>query len=163
MKTQKQLPNEFTFVCDKNSREQLEKLGVDFNNYTILCYKHYYTVVNKYVINYSRDKPNNYKPINLSDYIDQEQPEPKWQYRTRGGFKILDIKETINEHWVVSVNPYGDIELYLCLPSGINTGGNPYYDLLPIENTLLATLEKELEELRVKEKELLEKIEELKK
>lgn len=166
MKTQKQLPNEFTFICDEHSKEQLEKLGVENPHRYVIAdkqiYKHKFSVKNNIII-YFGDNEFNYPLINLADYIEQEQPEQKWQPLTRGGFdyriyeefkgKIYgrvktDVGNWLSIHWYYKGN-YSYIE-------------NHNWDLLPY-NPLLTTLKKELEEVRSKEKEILEKIEELKK
>ena len=87
MKAQKQLPKEFTFICDEHSKEQLEKLGVKLNGYKITeeDYSDYYIVIDKKIISmaYSYELINeDSKLINLSDYIEQQQPEPK-QLKTK--------------------------------------------------------------------------------
>lgn len=74
MKTQKELPKEFTFICDKNSKEQLKKLGVDLYGYGINCTGFNYLVYNNKVEDCSKYKFNNQPIISLSDYIEQEQP-----------------------------------------------------------------------------------------
>lgn len=211
MKTQKkQLPNEFTFVCDEHSKSQLEKLGVELDSWSVLIFGYIYLVKNNKVIDYNYGGFNikykyaeNLTTINLADYIEQEQPEligtipasksvitsvlsgfngsmeiktdgnripigQKWQEKTRDGrIEIKEIKQIGNKLAVFGINPNIEIpensEFYfICNSDGTNRGGNTYWDLLPY-NPLLTTLEKELEELRSKEKEILEKIEELKK
>lgn len=163
MKTQKQLPNEFTFICDEHSREQLKKLGVDIGEYEMYnIYQYYYVKSNK-VIFCDGGKYTKYPLINLFDYIEQEQPEQKWQEKTRGGYEYHIYEKfegfifgrlKINDgdwkplHWHDKGN-YSFIEKH-------------NWDLIPY-NPLLTTLEKELEEVRSKEKEILEKIEGLKK
>lgn len=111
----KKLPNEFTFICDENSREQLEKLGVDLNDFEISSISQTYLVKNNVVVTndyggWSKKfkYAENLTPINLTDYIEQEQPEPKWQDRTRGGYEYHIYEEfegkifgriKINEEW----------------------------------------------------------------
>lgn len=203
MKTQKQLPKEFTFVSDENSREQLEKLGVRRNGYNIDNIGFYYLIESNKVVDTSRYQFPNVELIDLSDYIDQEEPKPtkwrfktrqefddtcekdsdgdykcgktrfvkgmfylfgekyygspdslidvdswtitpemlmpleeeptqskqKWQSKTRYGYDILALQETIDGYWVAKTQ----YSVYLCLPSGINTGGNSNFDLIPID------------------------------
>lgn len=194
MKTQKQLPNDFTFICDIKSRSQLDKLKIDTNGYEINLLNRKYAVSGGKV--YCPADNSMLPLINLSDYIDQEQPEligtipasksvitsvlsgfngsmefktdgnripigPKWQDKTRGGMEFLIFeyfnnsifgrikadKEWIGLHWRSDGKYYET--------------ANDVWDLLPY-NSELTTLEKELEEVRLKEKELLEKIEQLK-
>lgn len=111
MKT-KELPKEFTFICDEHSREQLEKLGIDYNKHYQLKeedYGDWYEVENKKIIceGYMFDKYD-YPLINLSDYIDQPN-EQKWQDKTRGGYEYHIYEEfegeifgriKINNKWV---------------------------------------------------------------
>lgn len=89
--------------------------------------------------------------------------EPKWQEKTRGGFNSVIFKEFNNQLFggvEYSGKWYGatwDLDgNFNCLKL------NDFWDLLPINNEL-TTLEKELEEVRSKEKQILEKIEVLKK
>lgn len=159
----KKLPNEFTFICDEHSREQLEQLGVEFEGFDISDVGFYYLVENSKVQQNNLDQIAGCPLIYLSDYIDQEQPEPKWQPLTRGGFNCVVFEEFNNQLFGgVEVNGkwYGatwDLDgNFNCLKL------NDFWDLLPINNEL-TTLEKELEEVRSKEKEILEKIEGLKK
>ena len=141
MKTQKQLPDEFTFICDENSREQLEKLGVDIGSYRMSHNGAYYVIENNKIMwncfEYKGDKPL----INLSDYIDQEQPEPKWQEKIRAEYSMTALNAIVEQ-----INSVDD------------------YETLGIITRKLETLKlhKELEEVRAKEKAILEKIEELK-
>lgn len=86
----------------------------------------------------------------------------KWQEKTRGGFeyriyeefqgkifgRVKQCGDWIGTHWYLDGYFFGEIDEHR-------------WDLL-LYNPLLTTLEKELEEVRLKEKELLEKIEELK-
>ena len=200
MKTQKQLPKKFTFICDENSREQLEKLGIDLAGYQVCDIGFYYFVENNKVQRSDSDQNDYYRLINLADYLDQEQtelsgtipasdrvitsvlsielngsmdikpikqPEPKWQEKTRGGHvDIKEIKQIGNKLAVFGLRndvdyPNDNLVYWFCNLDGINIGDNNYFDLIPY-NTLLTTLEKELEEVRSKEKQILEKIEELK-
>lgn len=55
--------------------------------------------------------------------------EQKWQEKTRGGKEILGLQETIDGFWVVKTQ----YDVYLCLPNGINTGGNSNFDLIPLD------------------------------
>lgn len=155
----KKLPNEFTFICDGHSREQLEKLGVDLRRWNCNDYNTIYSVKDNYLSAFEKDYPL----INLADYLDQEQPEPKWQEKTRGGFHCV-VFEQFNNQLFGGVEYNGKwYGATWDLDGNFNCFKlNDTWDLLPI-NHELTTLEKELEEVRSKEKEILEKISKLKK
>lgn len=119
----KQLPKEFTFICDSESREQLEMLGVDINFHALNIMNDYYIVENNSIIHSTPVHNINYPLINLSDYLEQEQSElsgtipasdsfilgfsgkptdtfeikkpteQKWQDRTRGGYEYVIYEE----------------------------------------------------------------------
>ena len=68
----KELPNEFVFVCDEHSREQLKKLDVELNGFSIRKINCEYLVRNKNVVSYidGRFNQKGLILIFLSDYID---------------------------------------------------------------------------------------------
>lgn len=73
----KQLPKEFVFVCDKHSREQLERLNIELGNFNIASqiYGAYFRVVGNKVFEggYHGYKATSLPLIDLSNYIEQEQ------------------------------------------------------------------------------------------
>ena len=93
---EKELPKEFTFICDGNSKEQLKKLGVGLSVWSMGGIGYYYLVENNKVIDYSEYPYINSMLINLSDYIDQEEPiqsEQKWQSKTKDGYECHIYEE----------------------------------------------------------------------
>ena len=104
---QKELPKEFCFVCDENSEEQLERLGVITEPFYIPCDEndfglYFYVQNNKIVfggfdnanIAFSKDERynhKNFKIISLADYLpkesDKEEPKlTKWRFKTQKEF-----------------------------------------------------------------------------
>lgn len=191
MKTQKkQLPNEFTFVCDQHSKEQLEKLGVRLSIWFMDANGMVYSAKDNNVI---APTDMGFPLINLADYLDQEQPiititdngeffrvsnnpsplltfktdgnripiEPKWQEKTRGGYEYHIYEEFEGKIWGRVYNRSYNWDYIRWYKDGKSIDYVDAMDLLPINNEL-TTLQKELEEVRLKEKEILEKIEELK-
>lgn len=82
-----------------------------------------------------------------------EVEQPKWEKLTRGGYKIIELKEALG-WWIVKIILHSGIEfIYPCEPSGRNKGGNPNFDLIPYNPrktellTKKAELEKQLEEI----------------
>lgn len=89
--------------------------------------------------------------------------EPKWQEKTRGGYEYV-IYEEFNRkiYGRIKTGVSNWIPIYWYDKGNYSFVEKHSWDLLPY-NPLLTTLEKELEEVRLKEKEILEKIEGLKK
>ena len=172
MKTQKKLPELFYIQENEKTNEYCEMLGISRDGLTTEDnYGDYLFFNNKKCADaYCYDDldvlKQNYPNavfVDLSDYLDQEQPEPKWQEKTIGGYNCVVFEEFNNQLFGgVEYNGkwYGatwDLDgNFNCFKL------NDTWDLLPINNEL-TTLEKELEEVRSKEKQILEKIKELKK
>lgn len=152
----KELPNEFCFICDKYSKEQLKKLGVAFEKYAVNNLDYIYYVKNNIVRDYKQNTCNgmwdknvgkDLEPINLSNYIKSERK--KWEDKTRGGAPIAETMEFGDKIAVRRIDgAYYFVDkngLYLSPTRG-------YSDLIPY-NPQKAKIQAEIEQ---KEKELQE-------
>lgn len=134
----KQLPKEFTFICDEHSREQLEKLGVKLNGWAVDAIGEQYAVIRNGVCSYR----SGLTLISLSDYIDQPENKPtnateqKWQPLTRGGYEYV-IYEEFEGNLFGRVKPNSSEDWYAVTwnINGSLWGASPIdaWDLLPYD------------------------------
>lgn len=174
MKTQKQLPELFYIQENEKTNEYCERLRInidelipeeDYGDYSVFKDGKFINAYYKKNLDVLKEHYPKAVFVDLADYIDQEQPKQKWQPLTRGGLKFNIIREDRGDG-IMSVEIFKDDNTWMVeyfykngrfLKSVFHD-----YDLLPI-NHELTTLEKELEEVRTKEKQILEKIKQLKK